>query len=127
MKDDTLKDFPSWEKQRMHEFQTHLGIVRVVVEYNSAYGDLITAFEINGTCTSPVRCKYTGKLLNFHCSGSLCGERSFEKGSIIYEFLLKPLGIDIEGYPAICKDGWDVLYSHYYTFKERLEKFSLKR
>lgn len=119
----TLAGFKSWEKQRLHEYKTPTGIVRVVVEYNPHHGDLIRFFEIGGTTVSTVRCRHTGKLLQFDASNSLIGERDFENGSIVYEFLLKPLGIDTNNHQVHTCCG--VMYSSFYEFDQQMKRYKV--
>jgi len=116
-----LKYFNVWEKQGLAKFIAPNGQeIYLVTEHNPSYGYLIKRFQIDSTNETEVKNKcLPDRFIRFAESGSLCGEREFEKGSITYEYLLKPFGIDVEGYPATGKDGWDVLHTSYYTFKQR--------
>ncbi len=97
-------------------FNTPLGIVRVIVEYNCFYGDIITQFEINNTIFTPVKNKYIPTdYLRLSESNSLCGEREFENNSITWEFLLKPLGFDIGLYTGEKK----VLFTNFHLFQSK--------
>jgi hypothetical protein len=93
----TLKNFRSWEKQHLHEYRTPSGPVRVITEHNQAYGDIITRFEIGGTTVCPVLSRYTGNPMEFSESNNRIGEREFERGSMTWEFLFKPLGFEPTG------------------------------
>ena len=95
-KPENLKHFESWEKQCLKKFRTPLGIVYVVVEWNQHYGDLITAFQIGDQRgDTGVENRYTGDPVKFMMNEGRLGVRSFEKNSLGYEFLLKPLGLEL--------------------------------
>ena len=91
--------------------------ISVITNYNYAYGDLIKSFQINDKFETEVKDKYFDRFIPFDECCNLGGERGFENGSIAYEYLLKPLGIDTKDYPRSGKDGWDIHYSSFYHFK----------
>ena len=115
---DNLKYFRSWEKQQLVVFEKEDQRVYLVVEYNQFYGELITAFQIGDKShDTGVESRYTGNTLLCQESGSLCGVREFEKGSIIYEFLCKPLGIEVN----------QRIISQFFPFKTKLEEKGWKQ
>lgn len=117
----TLKGFASWEKQRLRVFKTKLGIVRVVIEYNVHYGDLITQFEVNENRLTTVRFKYPPHdFLPCNTCNGLIGERPFEQDCLVYEFLLKPLGISLDTHQRVGAGGWMVISSSYHHFFTQL-------
>lgn len=63
---------------------------------NPFYAPHIRAFEINGNDKTDVKCKFTGDLLRFAEYNSSIGEREFKNGSITYEYLFEPLGIEMD-------------------------------
>ena len=119
-KSDNLKNFESWEKQKLEVFtKDDQPTIRMVTEYNCHYGDLVVAFQIGEEQSDTgVKCRYTGKPLLLQEQNCLCGERAFENGSITYEFLLKPLGIPF-------KPG--NLRTSFYEIMEALEAKGYKR
>ena len=72
---------------------------------------------VNRSAYSTVKNKYDGRLLHFDCCNSLIGERRFEKGSIVYEFLLKPLHLEPKE-----KFDWDSCF----LIKKEMEKRGIK-
>lgn len=65
----------------------------ILWEWNSFYGDICRQWIVDGNDDSGVRSRGGGSTLMFDCSNSLIGERSFEKNSITFETLVKPLGL----------------------------------
>lgn len=60
------------------------------------YGEHVRQFAIDGKMDTDVEDKYSqGQKITFCESNSLCGVRAFEQGSIVYEYLLKPLGLEL--------------------------------
>lgn len=82
-----------------YEYYINGHFVQVIYEENRFHGDILRQWAIDGNDRSPVMSKFEvlnrdGKGLLFDCSNGLCGERRFENDSIVYEFFIKPLGLD---------------------------------
>lgn len=61
---------------------------------DSCYGSFLYQALIDGSFDSPIDCKYRkGKKVSFASCSSLGGVRGFEKGNVIYEFVIKPFGL----------------------------------
>lgn len=94
----------SWSGQTIRHIPTSpIGEIYVLSEYNPNYGELVRSFQINGNNLTNVKSKYShvgekvGEdwIITFDASNGLLGERRFEGDSIVYEFLFKPLGIEM--------------------------------
>jgi hypothetical protein len=118
MKD--LRHYKEWGGIRCYRWKKGKTRIYLLTEYNSVYGELVSRFQIGELSTTNVKCKFTGNLLEFQECDSLCGERAFEKGSIIYEYLYLTLGLSDEGVPASGKDGWNKHYCNYYFIRKQL-------
>lgn len=108
------------DSQGLCKIEINGDLIYVLYEWNNCYGNLIKSFEINNIGETDVNCRFTGKKLVFSANNSLCGERAFEDNSIVYEYLIKPLGLDKNKFPKIGKDGWDTIYE-FYNFKAQIE------
>ena len=89
--------FPAWEKQQKAVYEKNGNHVYLVLETNPHYGELIIYFQIGEL---PKATTVLHKLIpNHYCEcteqDSLCGVRQFENDSITYEFLWKPLGLNL--------------------------------
>jgi len=62
---------------------------------NPFYASTVRMFAIDGNNKTDVKCKFTNKLLTFGEYNSSCGKREFKNGSITYEYLFEPLGIEM--------------------------------
>ena len=73
-------------------------IYRIVFEDNHFYGNLVRQWSINGRTETDVRWKWEEMkgFIEFDVSNGSCGDRAFENDSIVWEFLLKPMGIRYE-------------------------------
>jgi hypothetical protein len=123
---ENLKDFTSWEKMWLRTF-THpwQPTVRVVVQNNPYYGDLISAFQI-GEERNDTSVPYKMEGLKGYCKflemDSLLGIRPFKKGSITYEFLWVPLDLPVEmvitrKHGNYTKEYW----TSFYEFSQAIE------
>ena len=94
---DNLCDFESWEYQRLVAFEKEGELdIRMVIESNCHSGDFIKVFQIGDKIgDTGVKDIYSRKTLRLFEQNSLLGEREFKNGSITYEFLLEPLGIEL--------------------------------
>ncbi len=118
-----LKSFTSWEKARIHIYKTKDGkYIYAISHYNMHFGDIFSRFQIDDVNTTDVKCKYTGNILDFQVNNNLCGEREFEKGSMFYEYVVKPLGLDITNVPCQGADGWQKMYNSRHWFEIELAK-----
>lgn len=117
-----LRDFQSWEKAWLRVFEKEGLRVYVVCQYNPFYGDLVTSFQIGEDPEhTGVQDKFIPEwVIEFTESSSLCGVREFERGSITYEFLWKPLGLDPDNPPVHKISGWDPLFTGFYEIKGRM-------
>jgi len=130
-KADNLVDFNPWEKMGLEMFtKKGCDTVRMVTEFNSYYGELVTAFQIGEEQhDTGVDNKYIpGHTIILQESNSLCGVREFEKKSITYEFLWKPLGLD----PSLVKrrpylGGSEAFWTHFYSISNALRKIGYER
>ena len=119
-----IRQYPSWEKAWLRVFEKGSEHVYVILNENPFYGDLIVRFQIGETAA------HTGVLyetpvpgyqyVEFQENASLCGARAFERGSITYEFLWKPLGLDPDNPPVHKVAGWDPLFTGFREFSERM-------
>lgn len=92
--------------------------ISMTINYNPHYGDLISRFQINDKTHTDVKDKYSkDSFLPFQACDNLLGERPFENNSIVYEYLLKPLGIDTKDYPKFGWNGENINYTSFYHFK----------
>ena len=75
---------------------------RIIFEYNNAlHRDSIRQWSIDGCTETTVLDKFwlelgKSKYIHTDTSSGLCGVRPFERNSITWEFLLKPLGLTAE-------------------------------
>ena len=70
-------------------------IYRVIFEWNPHYGQIVRQWSINGNAVSSMPSKYQkNTFLTCDVSNGLCGVRDFENDSMVWECLLKPMGID---------------------------------
>lgn len=118
----TRARFP--ESMAIYHFQLKDGTkISVITDYNRFYGELISRFQIDNKTETEVDCIYPelGKI-QFEESSNLIGVRPFEKNSITYEYLLKPLGIDTTNYPATGKDRWKILYTSFSEFRMAMNR-----
>ena len=118
----SIKHLRSWEKGEFWHAKKGGRLVVLATNFNPAYGDLITKFEIDGVGETPVKSKYSDSVLSFSESNSLCGEREFENGSITFEFLYKPLGLSLEGVKTVGLDGWQKIYTIFHFTRRRMEE-----
>ena len=87
-------------RQTYLEFEYNDKTVQALFEENKFYGSLLKCWAIDGNEFTTVQDKFSLSRESFlHCQShnELCGTRAFEKGSIQYEFFLKPLGIPLLG------------------------------
>ena len=125
-KADNLASFEPWEKMQLEVFvKDGCDTVRMVTEYNQHYGDLVTAFQIGeDSHDTGVQDKYIPEhVIILQESSSLCGVREFEDGSITYEFLWKPLGLDISMvYRRPYHDEGKAYWTQFYHLKKAMQK-----
>ena len=107
------------------KYRAELGgkVVYYITKHSTIYGSLITAWQFDGTDgNTTVKCKYTGKLLDCQTNNGLLGERDFERESIVYEFLYKPLGIEV-GEDELPTAGVQIkLWSSAAFFEKKIEE-----
>lgn len=126
-----LKNFNSWEKQQLVTLRKGEEVVYLVLEYNQFYGDLITRFQIGPNphrTTVLIGTKYCGSKQDFlACAeqNGLIGERPFENGSVTWEFLWKPLGLEHPANKSACCSY--PTYTSFPDFMEVAEKVGWKR
>ena len=112
----SLKNFVCGPKQTLVRFEFKNKIVYIVTEF-SLYGDLIRKWEIDKVNFSNVKMKgLPDYFLPFDHANSLIGERAFEKNSITFEFLVKPLGLK-----SFWTDQTEKLFT-FYDFKNAMKK-----
>jgi hypothetical protein len=69
----------------------------ILWEFNASYGPICRQWIVNGNNVSDMDHKYfDDRKVIFDCSCSLIGVEPFEKNSIVWETLAKPLGLDFE-------------------------------
>jgi hypothetical protein len=123
-KTEPLEKFEPWEKQGVFIATKGENTLYFVIEYNCVYGDLVTAFQVNGNQLTDVKLSYDSKrFVPFCMSSGLLGERKFEKGSMLYEYLYKPFGISMEGLNTI---GERVMFSDWHHLKRELRDLGFK-
>lgn len=117
-----LKDFRDWEKVQLHRFQRDDERVYLAVGYNDCYGKYIVRFQIGDEAhATTVRDKHLRGFIACSEHGGLSSERPFERGSVTYEFLYKPLGLSDKGVPSTGFKGCHKLFSDYWFVKNQLE------
>lgn len=129
-----LARFEEWERQRLEHLTGPKGEeIYLVTEYNQHYGELITRFQIDKNRLTTVEDKhFPGRMLPCSPSNGLGGVRLFERDSLTFEFLYKPLNLLVD--PAIVPStgagtdpvtklgGWDKMYTDFYFFRKTLEE-----
>lgn len=94
--------------------------IHVLVKFSFIAGGFISEFQIGDEpCNTGVKLKVAEHFV-IPCMEeySKSGEREFERGSITYEFLYKPLKISSRGVPTILRDPF---YNCFPFVKNRLE------
>ena len=97
---ENLKYFKSWLKQNLVTLRKGDQVVYLVLEWNQFYGDLITRFQIGdkphktSVLIGQNYCGSNPVFLDCAEQNGLIGERPFENGSVTWEFLWKPLGLE---------------------------------
>ena len=127
---ENLKTFKSWVKQNLVTLRKGDQVVYLVLEWNQFYGELITRFQIGDKphkTSVLINPKYDIKPVFLDCAAhnGLIGERPFENGSLTWEFLWKPLGLEKpeqKGNPACCPR-----YTAYHDFFAVAEKAGWER
>ena len=86
---------PHWDYL---SFRVNSKTYRIVFERNNAYSlNIIRQWSIDGITEVPVKDRYApGTMVHTDASNGLMGVRPFERNSITWEFLLKPLGLTAE-------------------------------
>ena len=75
------------------QFEMHGKVVDLLWS-NSLYGSYLFQALIDGSFESPVDDKYrVGKKTKLSACSSRLGAREFEKGCVLYEFVIKPFGL----------------------------------
>ena len=123
---ENLKTFKSWEKQSLVTLCKDADVIYLVLEFNEFYGDLITRFQIGDTPHNTnvlIGIDYCGSTQEFLDCAEHNGrvrERSFENGSVTWEFLWKPLGLEKPEPKSNCVSY--PKYTCYFDFKAAAEK-----
>jgi len=80
-----------------YEFYINSHFVQCIFEHNQFHGYILRQWAIDGNDHTTVTCKYPSFENGFllcDCSNGSIGSRAFENDSIVYEFFIKPLGLD---------------------------------
>lgn len=80
-------------------------IYRLAFELNNYYGLFLRQWSVNLNTKTSVRFRGLSSYVDFDAAQSLVGVRKFEHESLVWEFLLKPMGIQYSTVKELIENG----------------------